>query len=150
MGFRVFALAATLLAAACAPPASPEPPAAPPAVEVDQAALDALTPVISAEIGAPVALDPSTANVTGEWAYIVAIPKNEDGSAMDWSLTNLASRYENGVMDESGAVYALLRKQDGVWSVAEYVIAPTDVAWLDWAGRHNVPEGIIETPGSAP
>jgi hypothetical protein len=109
-------------------------------------ALDALTPAISAEIGRPVVLQVTTSNISGGWAYIVAQPANADGSAIDWSATNLASRHENGVMDESGAVHALLRQSEGAWVIVEHVIAPTDVAWIDWAERHNVPPGVIEAP----
>ncbi len=143
MLIRVLGLAMVLCAAACSQAPSTQ---APTAQSAAQTALDALTPVIAAEIGAPVTLQPSTQNVSGEWAYIVARPANADGSAIDWSATNLASRYENAVMDESGTVYALLRQEHGAWTVVEHVIAPTDVAWVDWAARHGVPAGVIGTP----
>ncbi len=145
---RGFVVALGLLAAACAPPAeqAQEPPAEAAAPAPQQAVLDVLTPIISAEIGKPVSLQASTANVTEEWAYIAALPRNTDGSVIDWTTTNLADRYEHGVMDESGAINALLRKQEGVWVVVEHVVAPTDVAWVDWAARHNVPAGVVDVP----
>lgn len=149
---RGIVLAVGLLAIACAPPAQPakqeEPAGAASAEATTQAVLGALTVIVSAEIGTPVSLEATTANLTEDWAYIVAGPRNPDGSAIDWMTTNLASRYENGVMDESGAIYALLQKQNGAWVAVEHVIAPTDVAWLDWAARHSVPAGVIDVPAA--
>jgi hypothetical protein len=140
-----------ILAGACTPPEtqSEAPQTAAASGDVaTQAVIDVLTPIVAAEIGAPVLLQVTTANVTDEWAYVVALPRNGDGSAIDWATTNLASRYENGAMDESGAVYALLRRENGVWVIVERVTAPTDVAWTDWAARHNVPAGVVDVPAA--
>lgn len=102
-----------------------------------------MTPVVSAEIGKPVSLQPTTTNVDGDWAYLVALPRNADGSAIDWATTSLASAHEHGAMDVSGAVHALLHKESGVWVVLEHVVGATDVAWADWSTKHNVPAGVI-------
>jgi len=146
MKFLVQLSAVCFLAlAACSPPAAttPETPIASPNASRD-AVLAVLTPVIAAEIGKDITLEASTANISNGWAYIVAQPRNADGSAIDWMTTNLASRYENGVMDEGGGVHALLQEQNGAWIVVEHVIAPTDVAWVGWAAAHNVPAGVVE------
>ena len=152
LSLRGIVLVGGLFAAACTPPAQPaqqeEPASAASAETSTRAVVEALTAVAAAEIGTPVSLEVTTANLTDDWAYVVAGSRNADGSAIDWMTTNLASRYENGVMDESGAIHALLRKQNGAWVVVEHVIAPTDVAWLDWAARHSVPAGVIDTPAA--
>lgn len=151
---RVLCIAIALLASACTPPSpAPEPPAAPaPAAPspdaTTEALLGVLTPLVSAEVGKPVNLVTTTVNVTDQWSYVVAQPRNTDGSEIDWTTTNLASRYENGAMDTGGAVHALLKNENGVWTVLEYVLAPTDVAWLDWAARHGAPAGVVETPAA--
>lgn len=147
---RTISFGFVVLASACSQQAPttvevPPPPAAA-AESSAQGVLNVLTPLISAEVGKAVSLQATTANVTDEWAYVVAQPHNPDGSAIDWATTNLASRQENGVMDQGGAVHALMHKENGVWVVVEHVIAPTDVAWLDWAAAHNVPAGVIEAP----
>jgi len=143
-GFAVIALIA-----ACSQPAAPASgtPAAS-ATAPAQAVLDVLTPVVSAEIGKPVSLQATTSNVTADWAYIVAQPRNADGSAIDWSSTNMASAHENGAMDDSGAVHALLHKENGVWVVVEHVVGATDVAWENWASAHGVPAGVVDVPAA--
>lgn len=140
-----FSAACFLALAACSPPAATAPEAAIASPDASRdAVLAVLTPVIASEIGKEVALEATTANISNGWAYIVAQPRNVDGSAIDWMTTNLASRHENGAMDESGAVYALLQQQNGAWVVVEHVIAPTDVAWLGWAEAHGVPAGVVD------
>ncbi|MEQ1817266.1 MAG: hypothetical protein ABL871_01550 [Terricaulis sp.] len=145
---RALLIAIVTLAAACSPPAAtttetPEPPAAPSPDANTQAVLSILTPIIGAEVGKPVSLRVNTANVRDEWAYVDAAVLNADGSAIDWSTTNLASAYTNGAMDTGGGLHALLKNQGGVWVVLEHVIAPTDVAWIGWAETHNVPPGVV-------
>ena len=150
---RAVCIAIVLLASACTPPATtPETPAAPadtPSPDATtEALLGVLTPLVSAEVGKPVNLITTTVNVTDQWSYVVAQPRNADGSEIDWTTTNLASRYENGAMDTGGSVHALLKNENGVWTVLEYVLAPTDVAWLDWAARHGAPASVVETPAA--
>ncbi|MBK8542383.1 MAG: hypothetical protein IPL62_01725 [Caulobacteraceae bacterium] len=150
---RALLIAIVALSAACSPPAAttteaPETSAAPSADAATQTLLNVLTPAISAEVGKPVSLRTTNVNVRDEWAYVVADVRNADGSEIDWSTTNLASRYENGAMDTGGGLHALLKNQGGVWVVLEHVIAPTDVAWLDWAATHGVPPDILGLPSN--
>lgn len=151
---RAFLVAIVALTAACSPPAAttteaPAAPAAAPAADANtQALLDLLTPIVAADVGKPVSLRANTVNVRDEWAYVDAAVLNGDGSAIDWTDTNLASRYENGAMDTGGGVHALLKNQGGVWVVLEHVIAPTDVAWIDWPGRHGVPPDVLGLPSN--
>lgn len=133
----------------CSPAANaPEPPAPAAQSATAQSPVDALEPVIEAEVGIPLALRATTINVVEGWAYVEAQPKNPDGSDIDWATTSLASRYENGAMDTGGSVHALLRNDNGSWTLLEHVIAPTDVAWLDWAARHGAPASIVELPAA--
>lgn len=149
---RALLIAVVALAAACSPPATttetPEAPAAPSADAATQALLDVLTPVVAAEVGQPVSLRTETVTVRDEWAYVDAAVLKADGSAIDWTATYLASRYENGAMDEGGGVHALLKNENGTWTLLEHVIAPTDVAWIDWAARHGVPPDILGLPSN--
>lgn len=153
LNVRALLIVAAAFAAACTPPAATttageDASQRAPADATTQALLAVLTPVVTQEIGAPVRLDTTTMNVRDEWAYVVAEPRNIDGSAIDWTATNLASRWENAVMDESGTVHALLKLENGGWTLLEHVIAPTDVAWIDWASRHGVPPDILGLPSN--
>lgn len=150
---RALLVAIATLAAACSPPAvttseTPETPTAPSPDAQTEALLGVLAPVVSAEVGQTVSLHTSTVNVRDEWAYVVAQVRNADGSEIDWARTNLASRYENGVMDTGGGLHALLKNDSGTWIVLEHVIAPTDVAWIEWAARHGVPPDILGLPSN--
>ncbi|MBL8536448.1 MAG: hypothetical protein JNM59_03500 [Hyphomonadaceae bacterium] len=142
------------LVMACTPPAATPPAdtqeasAAPALDAVSEAVLAGLTPTITTEIGAPVQLQATVVNVQDGWAYVVAQPRNPDGSAIDWTTTNLASRYENGVMDTGGGVHALLKNESGTWTVVEHVIAPTDVAWEAWPATHGAPATIFAGPAT--
>lgn len=133
------------LTAACAP--APAPPAAPAAeaaaTESTAAILSALTPIIAAEIGQGVLLEPEQVNQQGQWAWVWAQPRQLDGASIDWSKTALASRYENGAMDEAGGAYALMKQEAGEWRALAHVIAPTDVAWATWAEEYGAPAEIM-------
>lgn len=149
---RILAVAAFSILAACTPPAPPSPPDAPPATPgsaADAATTDPLalaaTPAVSAEIGIPVALHPSVSRIDGDWGWLVAQPWTPEGAAIDWSQTQLASRAENGVMDESGTVYVLLKRENGAWQVVRHVVAPTDVAWENWHQEYGAPASLFAT-----
>lgn len=151
-----FLIAAVVaLVGACSPPtatteapATTETPATPSPDATAQTLFNVLTPMISTEVGKPVSLVANSVNVRDEWAYVDAQVRNADGSAIDWTTTNLASAYENGAMDTGGGVHALLKNENGVWTVLEHVIAPTDVAWIEWAGRHGVPPDVLGLPSN--
>lgn len=144
------------LAAACTPPAAtttetPEAPAAPPPGAIDpqtQSLLNVLDPVLSAGIGQPVSLQPTTVNVRDEWAFIIGQPRKPDGTAIDWSTTSLAQRAADGVLDGDGQTFALLKNVNGGWEVLEYVVGPTDVAHIEWAGKYGVPPDILGLPSN--
>ncbi len=144
------------LAAACTPPAAtttetPEPPATP-ALGIDdesaQMLLNALDPVLSENIGQPVNLQPTTVNVRDEWAFIVGQPRQTNGAPIDWSTTSYAQRAADGVLDGDGQTYALLKNVNGAWEVLEYVVGPTDVAHIEWAGKHGVPPDVLGLPSN--
>ncbi len=148
---RVLAIAAFTLLAACTPPA-PAPstegdtstPGSSAGVSTDPLAV-AAAPAISEDIGIPVTLAPTVSRTEGDWGWLVAQPWTPDGAAIDWSQTRHASRAENGAMDSSGTVYVLLKRENGAWRVVEHIVAPTDVAWLDWPQRHGAPESLFAT-----
>ncbi len=142
---RALILALALIACTPPEPAAPPPPAAPPSAEAMSADLvAALAPVVSAEIGQPVALEPGQVRIMNEWAFVVAQPTTPAGEAIDWTTTALAERAAAGVLDSNGQTYALLNYENGAWRVLEHAIGPTDAAWIDWAAAHGAPPELIE------
>jgi hypothetical protein len=149
---RALLIAVVALAAACSPPTTttetPETPAAPAPDATTEALLGALTPVVAQDVGQPVSLQTTNVNVRDEWAFVIAQPKKPDGSAIDWSTTSLAQRAVDGVLDGDGTTYALLKNENGTWTVLEHAIGPTDVAYIDWAAEHGVPPDILGLPSN--
>jgi hypothetical protein len=153
MSMRAVVSALATALAACTQPTTSAPPAPAIATNPDEqtaALATALAATVSAEIGRTVALDVRASRVMNEWAWVIAMPTQPDGAAIDWSRTALASRDENGVLGDNGMTYALLRQDNGAWTVIEHVIGPTDVAWLDWPARHGAPEALFEMPQDPP
>ncbi len=144
---RLWLIAVMALAAACTqPPAGKEteiPPASAATSDSSTAMLSVLNPVVAAEIGQPIRLEIKQVNEMEEWAWMAVQPQQPDGSPITWSTTALASRYENGAMDESGATYALFKQENGAWRMVTHVIAPTDQAWLSWPTEHGAPAEIM-------
>lgn len=148
---RMLGIAIVLALAACGQPTSESTPAATTesAISADaqtQALLAVVTPVIATELGVPVSLEASQVRVMNEWAWVVATPRQANGAPMDWAATTRASAYENGVMDESGATYALLKQEGGAWRIVAHTIAPTDVAWESWPTEYGAPRDLFGLP----
>lgn len=139
------ALLLALALVACTPPAPEAPP--PPPLSADamsQPLIDALTPVIAADVNQPVTMTASQVRVMNEWGWIVAQPAAPGGGAIDWARTKYAGQAEAGALDGGGTTYALLKQENGQWRVLEFVVGPTDVAWLEWPARHGAPAEIIQ------
>ncbi len=141
---RVLIAILAFVAACSQPPASTESPNPPAASDNSAAIISVLTPLVAAEIGAPVRLEVRRLNVQDEWAWIAVNTLQPDGSAIAWSATALASRYENGAMDEGGGAYALLKQENGAWRLVTHVVAPTDMAWASWPREYGAPATIME------
>lgn len=145
---RALAITIVLALAACGQPASDSTPAATTEATAtadaqSEALLAVITPAITTELGVPVSLEASQVRVMNEWAWVVATPRQPNGAPIDWAATTRASAYENGVMDESGATYALLKQEAGVWRIVAHTIAPTDVAWESWPTEFGAPRELF-------
>jgi hypothetical protein len=144
-----FALAAAALAlAACSPPApkteAPQSPAASaPVVAADAATQTRLQAAIAQKLGAylgsPVSLEVETMQTQGDWAWAVVTPRAPDGKPFDFSKT----KYADAELDGGGRTYLLLAKSGDTWSVRDFAVGPTDVAWLTWPQKHNAPPQVM-------
>lgn len=140
------ALAAVLVlacAAACAP-ASPR--GVHDASAEERAPLEtALGASLAVDLGQPVQLRIDHARIDGDWAWVIAEPFKPGGLALiDWSTTHYAQQAALGMMD-GGTTYALLQRSDGVWTVKDFVVGPTDAPWVAWAGRYGAPASLWAT-----
>jgi hypothetical protein len=149
-------LALALIAAACSPAPSEKtaevPASAGSAGEAQapdperDAMIAALSPRASEDIGIPVTFIASTKRTEGDWGWLVAQPWTPEGTAVDWSTTRYAAQAREGMLDGAGTTYALLRRQNGKWSVVAFAVGPTDVAYADWPQRYGAPASLM-TPG---
>lgn len=107
--------------------------------------LDALRGPIENDLGQPVQFVVGTLRVQGAWAFVIATPQTKTGQPIDYSRTHYAQAIADGVFD-GGTVFALLKSDPGAWSVKDFVIGPTDVAFLAWPEQHGAPEKLFELP----
>lgn len=139
---RIAFASLALFAVACSPSedVAPAPVAEAPAAYNEEAGmLNVVSDALSADLGLPrVALTSDTIRTDGDWGWVVARPQN-----VDWTQTKYESAFTNGVFDESGATYALLHRDNGVWTIREMAIGPTDVAYVDWPARHGAPAALF-------
>ena len=109
------------------------------------ALLDALRGEIARDLGQPVKFVVRDMRTNGDWAFLVATPQTPAGAPIDFGKTHYAEQQREGVLD-GDTLYALLQRRAGKWVVVEFVIGPTDVAWLDWESKHHVTPGVIPMP----
>jgi hypothetical protein len=155
---RAFVLAVAAVLAACSPPANTTTTTtttandtAPAAIIVspaDRPLVDAVTAAVADEVGQPVSLRVNTARQQADWGWIIAQPRKPDGGAIDWAQTRYAARAEAGALDGDGTTFALLQRQNDQWVVRQFVIGPTDVAYLDWPTRYGVPAALLGLSGA--
>lgn len=107
--------------------------------------LDALRGPVEQDLGQPVQFVVSTLRTQGAWAFVIATPQTKTGQSIDFTATRYASAIADEVFD-GGTVYALLKAEKSHWSVKEFVIGPTDVAYLAWPEQHGAPTTLFEPP----
>ena len=107
--------------------------------------LDALRGPIEKDLAQPVQFVVTTLRVQDNWAFVVANPQTKTGQPIDYKATHYAQAIADGVFD-GGTVFALLKADAGNWSVKEFVIGPTDVAYLAWPEQHGAPATLFEGP----
>jgi hypothetical protein len=86
-------------------------------------------------------LEATTVRVQDDWGWLVAQPQS-----VDWSTTKYAAQAEAGALDGNGTTYALLKRENGAWRVLDFVVGPTDVAYMDWPARHGAPAELMGLP----
>lgn len=104
--------------------------------------LDAARPTFEREVGAPVEFVINTLNAMDGWAYGDVKLQRPGGVPIDWSGTKFAEDDAQGML-ETGHNLFLLQQEGSGWTVVEYAIGPTDVAWDWWRQQHKLPAELF-------
>lgn len=105
------------------------------------AILDAVRPMVEAEVGRPVEFVVDQLRVLGEWAFVVLRPQRPGGGPIAYVYTRYQAAVDAGAFDDE--VVALLRQTPAGWLVYEYDLGATDVTWVDWGARYPVPPEVF-------
>jgi hypothetical protein len=103
--------------------------------------MDALRPTFEAESNGPVEFVVDRLTVWRDWAFAEVRPQRPGGQRIDWRRTRYREAVESDTF--SNVSFALLRRQGGSWILQEFVIGPTDVAWIEWQQRFRLPEALF-------
>ena len=107
-----------------------------------KALMDALRVPVEKELGKKVAFKIDHLKVQGDWAFMRGIPQQVNGKAMDYRDSPYQEAIKEGMFDDG--ICALLKKQDGEWTVVIYQIGATDVPWVGWDEEYKAPAAIFK------
>lgn len=107
--------------------------------------LNALRPAVVADLGQPVKFVVQTLRTQGDWAWVVARPQQQDGREIDFRSTRYREQIDQGVFD-GPTLYALMQRRQQRWTVVDFVIGPTDVAWAGWPEEYGAPAALLGLP----
>jgi len=114
-----------------------------PGSDLRKVILDAARPTFEKDIGGPIEFVVATLNVDGGWAYGDVKVQRPGGAPIDWRRTRFAEDYAQGMFDPEHNLF-LLKGSGSSWSMVEYAIGPTDVAWDWWRQQYNIPRSLFE------
>jgi hypothetical protein len=104
----------------------------------DRAALmDALRTPVSSKLDTVVEFVVEKARICGDWAFVVATPQRKGGGEIRWAGTVCAG-------DTSHLAGGLMRRRGPAWSLIEYALCPSDVAWVDWPQKFGAPRALFD------
>jgi hypothetical protein len=140
-------MAATVLAAVVvafglsAPPAAAQVTIPARGTPLRVAVLDAVRPMVEAEVGKPVEFVVHQIRVLGEWAFVSLEPQRPGGGAIEYVYTRYQTAWENDMFGFT--VSALLRQTPKGWLVYQYDFGATDVPWIGWGTYYPVPPEVF-------
>lgn len=111
-----------------------------------KAVLDALREPIQKELNVPVQFVVNKLNASKNYAFLVGIPQQKTGKAIDYSKTRYKEQYASGAFDDG--ICALLKNEGGVWKVLAYEIGSTDVPYVCWWKEYKAPKAIFDGAAS--
>ena len=105
------------------------------------AVLDAVRPMVEAELGKPVEFVVNDIRLLGEWAFVSLTPQRPGGGKIEYAWTRYQAAVDNDMF--GGIVSALLRQTPKGWLVYQYDLGATDVVWLEWKQFYPVPPEVF-------
>lgn len=108
--------------------------------------LDALRPVVEADLSAPIGFRLSRIDVYRDWAYVSCIP-TRGKFRLDWAKTKYGKALAQDMM--TNMILALLRREGNGWKVVEYALGPTDATWEEWIPKYRLPRSLFVPSGSS-
>jgi hypothetical protein len=109
-----------------------------------KAILDALRGPVEKQLRQSVVFKVNHLKLQNGWAFLLGVPQQPDGNAIDYSGTAYAEAQEAGAFDDG--IVALLHLTGGKWRVVQYVIGATDVPYVDWNKKYRAPKAIFPMP----
>ncbi|HWX42671.1 MAG TPA: hypothetical protein VN345_16080 [Blastocatellia bacterium] len=103
--------------------------------------MDAARIPVEAEFKKKIVFKVDHLKVDDQWAFMVAIPQQQDGKPA-YVGTPYEARWKAGGF--SNLVCVLLRKQNSKWRIVTYSIGPTDVVYEDWDRKYKAPSAIFK------
>jgi hypothetical protein len=106
--------------------------------------LDVVRKPTAAELGQPIEFIVNGIYAKGNWAFVYGQLQQPGGTALDHSKfadKGYAEQSKLELFDNN--FQALLLKKKGKWTIAERALGCTDVCWLEWTDRKDVPQEIF-------
>lgn len=105
------------------------------------AILDAVRAAVREAMGKPVELSVDHLNVLGDRAFVQATMHGMDGEPLDYADTPFREVAAHG--GQSDVYMGLLKHDGGTWVLEASRIGPTDLAWVAWSDRFDVPGALF-------
>ncbi|WP_410658818.1 hypothetical protein [Amycolatopsis sp. lyj-112] len=116
---------------------------------VREAIFEAATARLHKAFGDRVQVEVEHFDRIGPWVFLRGRMHGTDGERPYYAGTAYEARRADGTMSDVYVI--LLKKADDEsadndprsWRLADYAIGPTDVAWLTWPDKHEVPRVLF-------
>lgn len=103
--------------------------------------LDAVRASVEGTLGIKVVFVVDRIRVFGDWGFASLHPRDAAGSRLDYRRTRIAKDFDPE--QDSDLVGALVRRQDGSWTLVESALLPTDVYWEEWEQKYKLPRAMF-------
>jgi hypothetical protein len=104
--------------------------------------LDTARPTFESETGGPVEFVVTTLNVMDGWAFGDVKLQRPGGTPLDWTATKFAEDLAQGMLETEHNLF-LLQGNGDTWTLVEYAVGPTDIAWDWWRQQRNLPPELF-------
>jgi hypothetical protein len=104
--------------------------------------LDAVRPLFIVETGGPIEFVVNTLNTMDGWAYGDVQLQRPGGVPIDWSKTKFAEANAQGAFEAEHSLFLLQDTGNG-WTLVEFAVGPTDIAWDWWRQQHSLPQDLF-------